>query len=211
MRATDDGPTRRLAFAAVVCFALAAALGAYVATHAPPPIDVAGASLRGEAIPLAAFFTGLGRTGPLALIAALAFAAAFRFARSAVYGVTTVVVSQVLSQAAVAALKSLAHRPRPSYWLLIDERDPSYPSGHAVTSVVFFIGLALVARHGPRRAAAAVAAALCAVGIPWSRLALGAHYITDVAGGLLFGAGWLCATAAVARRFEGKPAPTPFR
>jgi hypothetical protein len=33
-------------------------------------------------------------------------------------------------------------------------------------------------------------------GIPWSRLALSAHYATDVLGGLLLGAGWLALMTA---------------
>ena len=42
---------------------------------------------------------------------------------------------------------------------------------------------------------------VCAVGISWSRLALGAHYLTDVVGGLLFGAAFLCAALAIILRF----------
>jgi membrane-associated phospholipid phosphatase len=38
------------------------------------------------------------------------------------------------------------------------------------------------------------------IGIPWSRLALDAHYATDVIGGLVFGCGWLCATIAIVGR-----------
>ncbi len=63
-----------------------------------------------------------------------------------------------------------------------------------------------------RAAAAAVAVPVvavllvCAVGIPWSRLALGAHYLTDVAGGLLLGAAFLCAALAVILRFAPAPA-----
>jgi len=37
---------------------------------------------------------------------------------------------------------------------------------------------------------------LWALGIMWSRLALGAHYLSDVFGGALFGTAWLCALFA---------------
>jgi len=53
----------------------------------------------------------------------------------------------------------------------------------------------------PTAATAIVILVICIVGIPWSRLALGAHYLTDVAGGVLFGAGWLCITLALIARF----------
>jgi len=43
--------------------------------------------------------------------------------------------------------------------------------------------------------------AVCAVAIPWSRLALGAHYATDVLGGLLLGAAWLCLVFAALLRW----------
>jgi undecaprenyl-diphosphatase len=41
--------------------------------------------------------------------------------------------------------------------------------------------------------------AFCVIGIPWSRVALGAHYVTDVAGGLLYGVAWLFAYVTLVR------------
>ena len=62
-----------------------------------------------------------------------------------------------------------------------------FPSGHAVSAVVVYGGLALLV--GGRRSAAA-AAALC-VAIPLSRIALGVHYLVDIAAGLAVGAAYL--------------------
>jgi membrane-associated phospholipid phosphatase len=75
-----------------------------------------------------------------------------------------------------------------------------------VTAVTFYGALLLFALRAPglpRPAALVLAGVLgaCIAGIPWSRLALGAHYLTDVAGGLLFGCGWLCAGLALLYRF----------
>ncbi len=191
--------------AAVVAFALFTVLGAYVSSRPPGPIDIAATALRGEATPIAAFFTALGRTYALLGIAIVAAIVAV-FARTSPLPVLAVFGAQILSQGVVAALKPVFHRLRPDHWLLYRETDLSFPSGHATTSVVFFLSLALLSMRLPSvpRAVAATFATLagiCVIGIPWSRLALGAHYATDVTGGLLFGTGFLCATIALALRF----------
>jgi undecaprenyl-diphosphatase len=111
------------------------------------------------------------------------------------------ILSQILSQIIVELIKARYARARPDYWLVGLEAGHSYPSGHATTAVVFFAGWALVAIFSPLpdtvKALLAIALALWAVGVSWSRLALGAHYVSDVAGGTLFGAGWLCAVSAL--------------
>jgi membrane-associated phospholipid phosphatase len=42
------------------------------------------------------------------------------------------------------------------------------------------------------RLAGALPLACIVLGIGWSRIALGAHHLTDVLGGYSFGAAWLC-------------------
>jgi undecaprenyl-diphosphatase len=200
----------RLWFVAAMCFALFALLGLLVSQRTPTRIDVEAVALRGVATPLAAFFTALGRWPGVAGIC-LAAAIAFYFMHANLRAMYFIAAAQVVSQAAAALLKLAFHRIRPDYWLLHQELDFSYPSGHAVTSVVLFLGLAiLIWRNNvftrPTAATAIVILAICIVGIPWSRLALGAHYLTDVAGGVLFGAGWLCITLALIARFAPRAA-----
>lgn len=191
--------------ASIVAFALFAALGAFVSSRPPIGIDLAATVLRGQATPVAAFFTTLGRTYAIVIIAAIAAVVAL-VARTSPLPVLGVVIAQVLSQGVVAAFKPVFHRFRPDHYLLYREKDLSFPSGHATTSIVFFLALALLAMRLPNvpRAVAlsfATLLGICVVAIPWSRLALGAHYATDVTGGLLFGTGTLCAALALLLRF----------
>lgn len=194
----------RLWIVALACFALFFTLGAFVSSRPPTKIDLAGAAFRGEFTSVAAFFTALGRTYALVAVSLLATAIALA-ARSSIVPVVAILVSQVSSQGVVAAIKPIFHRMRPDHWLLYREKDFSFPSGHATSSIVFYAALALLAWRSPLPrpivATATSAAAICVVAIPWSRLALGAHYATDVTGGLLFGTGWLCVVLAIALRF----------
>ena len=199
-----DATVSRLCLAALVCALATVALGAFVANRPPARIDIDAVALRGGAVPLALFFTALGRWPVLIGAGVLAMGIAMSL-RAGLSALAVLFAAQVFSQAANALLKLAFHRPRPEGWLLIRETDLSYPSGHAVSAVVFFAGLALLAWHAPLPrpvcAALAVALLVCAVGIPWSRLALGAHYLTDVAGGLLLGIAFLCAALAIVLRF----------
>ena len=194
----------RLWIAAVFCLAAALALGFSVAQRTPARIDVEAVALRGTAVPLALFFTALGRWPVLLALSILAALVAWRL-RTGLGAVVLLYVTQIVSQGVSTLLKLGLHRSRPDHWLVIREKDWSYPSGHAVTAVVFFLGFAILAWHAPLpRPLAAVSVAIllaCAVGIPWSRLALGAHYLTDVLGGLLLGTAFLCAAFALILRF----------
>ena len=100
-------------------------------------------------------------------------------------------------------LKLLVHRGRPEYaTAYLHRASYSFPSGHAMGSVIGFGMLAFAVAHAralSRRArqrlyaGAAVAAFL--VGL--SRVYLGVHFPSDVVGGWAAGAGWLslCITA----------------
>jgi undecaprenyl-diphosphatase len=180
-----------------------AALGAVVTTRPATPLDAAGFALRGRGVGLAAFFTLLGRTPVLLGLTACAIVGALALRQSAV-PVAYLAAVQLLGQGANALVKLGFRRGRQDDWLLVRERDFSYPSGHAMTAVVFFAGFSLLVRHEaiPQVVAIPLELALgaCVVGIPWSRLALGAHYATDVIGGLAFGTAWLLASEVVAAR-----------
>jgi membrane-associated phospholipid phosphatase len=99
-------------------------------------------------------------------------------------------------------------RPRRPDWVIKHELSFSYPSSHTAIATAFYLVLAIfVARSAlPGRAWIASAIVVLAVAIMWSRLALGAHYLTDIAGGLLWGSAIVAALAACwpTNVFEGR-------
>lgn len=191
-----SGDEQRLLAVAGLAFALFLAIGVSVSHTIARSLDLAGGQFRGASVRAAAFLTWTGRSIPLALFSALAFVV-YALARLPLWVPVLIIVSQVLSQGVVELFKRLFRRVRPDDWLLRHEAGFSYPSGHSSTAVTFFGAWSLVVLHasmpGAIKVVAVVALMLWMAGIAWSRLALAAHYITDVAGGLLFGSAWLCA------------------
>ena len=92
-----------------------------------------------------------------------------------------------------AVLKLIFHRPRPEL-AFVHLDTYSFPSGHAATSSATFTVMAyLLARrcHSTRARiwiGLGAAAAIALVG--FSRLYLGAHYLSDVLAGISFGVAW---------------------
>ena len=194
----------RLWAVAIFCFIACALLGMLVSSRPPFGLDVSVAAWSGSATPLALFFTALGRWYVL-LPTAVCIAGFIAISHRDAIAVAALFGSQILGQGANAVVKLAFDRARPANPIL-PEHDFSYPSGHAVTAVVFYAGLALLfarMRPLPRPLSTfGIAGLIVAVaGIPWSRVALGAHYATDVIGGLLFGTGWLSATFALYYQF----------
>ena len=99
-------------------------------------------------------------------------------------------------------MKVFFARPRPQLpWAQVLP-DYSFPSGHTMNSLVFYVALAIVLwsvlgrRTGLASLAVAIALTLV-IGV--SRIYLGYHYLTDVVGGLLAGTVWLLIVAAAFR------------
>ncbi|HET9030796.1 MAG TPA: phosphatase PAP2 family protein [Candidatus Aquilonibacter sp.] len=166
-----------------------------VAVRFPETVyDVTGARLRGGATRIAIVFTQSGRSRQLAALLAVAFVI-FAVARWPLWIPLAVALEQLVSQAVVEAIKRVFRRVRPDRWLHREERGYSYPSGHASTAVTFYGAWAAVAWLSPLplyvRLALTTLLVLWGLGVAWSRLALAAHYLTDVLGGVLFGLGWL--------------------
>ena len=182
---------------ACVLFAATVGLGLY-ARRAPVGLDLTVARMAlGTGTSLAWAFTRLGYARGI-VFAYVLFGIALEVGRwhdLAAFGLLA--VAQVVSQLVSTGLKDVFKRQRPEHWLKRQELSGGYPSGHATTATVTYGGMALLAYFAPNASAStyatifhdgiAAVAIVCACGIVWSRLALGAHYVSDVVGGTMLG------------------------
>lgn len=135
--------------------------------------------------------------------AVLAWLAAHRSWRACAYWVGGLLFASGFA----TLLKMILHRPRPEA-LYAGWSSFSFPSGHATMSTVLWGLLAmLVARELGRRwwpwifASVTVLVAM----IAFSRLYLGAHWLSDVLGGLAFGTAWVAALSIAYLHHRPRP------
>jgi membrane-associated phospholipid phosphatase len=114
-------------------------------------------------------------------------------------------------------VKLLFHRPRPEL-AFVHLDTYSFPSGHAASSTAVYGALAFVlARHAGvlARVAWGCAAVVVVTVVGFSRLYLGAHYLSDVLGGFSFGAAFLFASLLLLELYGDRelswPAPARLR
>jgi undecaprenyl-diphosphatase len=84
---------------------------------------------------------------------------------------------------------------------LVVVKTSSFPSGHATSSMIFYLTLALALTAGTRWMRPAVAGAIAlSLLIGTSRVMLGVHWPSDVIGGWAFGMLWVLLTLRLAER-----------
>lgn len=124
----------------------------------------------------------------------------YRRDRAAAISLAVVPIGQLLN----AGLKLVFQRPRP----LVPEPlahliTYSFPSGHAAASTLFYGTLCLLVLQRVRspawRAAAVTGAVAMIVLVTFSRVYLGAHYLSDVVAGIAVGAACVAAFLRPAR------------
>lgn len=136
-------------------------------------------------------------------LAAAAWLASRQAWRPLGYGVAAVGGGALIN----TLIKLFIHRTRPTDLHLMGASAYSFPSGHSTTNTVLYGFLLIVLwRQIPWKAWLALAAVciLFVAAICFSRLYLGAHWLTDVIGGLVFATAWLSVLGYVYRR---RPAP----
>ncbi|NIJ07688.1 undecaprenyl-diphosphatase [Sphingomonas vulcanisoli] len=141
---------------------------------------------------------GAGVTrAPLTIAAVLVLALRGRGQQAALLGGTV-----AAGAVALPLLKLCFDRPRPDFlWHLVTENSWSFPSGHAMGSMILYPllgGIAGATRgHGRAVALAGLGVAL-SLAVGATRVMLGVHWVSDVIGGWLIGAAFLCAALAIA-------------
>jgi undecaprenyl-diphosphatase len=201
------------AAAAILLALLFWLLGRYVTRHGEPPaLWQFARAVRGHAIWVAWAFTNAGWAQVLGPLYAICIAVAVRVRawRARMLYLVTVALAALGS---ADALQRLFARPRRLDWLIRHEHACSYPSSHAAISTAFyFLAALLIARSelkAPVRYASCTVLILMWLGILWSRLALAAHYPTDIAGGIALGLALALAGAAIAGLAGVRLGPQP--
>ena len=167
---------------------------------------------RGESGPLTAVargFTILGNGLGLFLVALPALVWLWR-TRKPVGGL--LLVAAILGHVLNLGLKAIVGRPRPNeadaVAKLFETSGSSFPSGHAMTAVMFFGFLAVLievhVRSRPLRRILIALTVLLALGICLSRVYLGNHFTSDIVGGIASGLLFLYAWVMAYRRWGAK-------
>jgi undecaprenyl-diphosphatase len=193
---------------AAVCGAGFAVLTVAVGFH-PEPFGVDRAALRtAEDLRtpwLTALLTGITTAGSSPWLVAIALVvglAALGFRRDPLPG-AWLLAEYVGAVVLYQSLKAVLDRARPPGGL-DDATGAAFPSGHATQGIAFF-GLLAVILLGlvPRgiRLPAAVGVATLGILSGLSRVYLGVHWLTDVAGGFLLGGAWLAIMLGIRASF----------
>lgn len=105
------------------------------------------------------------------------------------YKLLIIVLSSISSVIINNLVKIIVRRERPDYLRMVMEKSYSFPSGHAMISVLFFGSIIyLVNKYNlkyKKLITFSLSTFVLLVGI--SRIYLGVHYLTDVVGGYLLG------------------------
>lgn len=109
-------------------------------------------------------------------------------------------------------IKILVHRHRPFVdgWF-VDWSGYSFASGHTIGATLLYGQIALflipLIKNRGGRVLVFSAATFVIVLVGFSRIALGAHYLTDVLAGMFLGASWLSVCVLISRPLQRAPVP----
>jgi membrane-associated phospholipid phosphatase len=196
----------RAPIVALVAFALFFILGRSV-DHQPDPawLLTIEASWVNHSTLIAWWFTWLGYAYVLAPLCIVLILVAVRYPAWR-WRAAFAILALLLAWQGADFFQHVFARPRRLDWVVKHETAFSYPSSHAAIATGFYMLLGVFIWRTNRIAGALLV--LVGIGVMWSRLALGAHYLTDLLGGFLWGVTVVAALAALApiNVFEGPKA-----
>jgi undecaprenyl-diphosphatase len=198
--------------AAVILLGAFLALGFAVTRLPLGVIDGTLPAFAGHAVGVALVFTRAGTFIYYVALAALTLLIGSQ--RRGWFGCAlTIIVALLCAWFSSDLFKEFFARARPEHWYALRETSFSYASGHATLSLAFYGGWAYLLARGVApswwRTALIALLIVWVMAIGWSRLALGAHYPTDVLGGYLLGGAWLVLeTIAIDRFLTRRATPT---
>jgi len=202
---TDERPPRRVQWRFIASITTLALIWLAMLLGGTGPLDrkVYEALYAGDRPALAAtahVLTALGE--PTVLIAATVLCALWLwYMGRARLGLTLLVIA-MLGRALSEVQKYWIGRDRPDLEAhLVVVKTRSFPSGHANSSMIFYLAVALALTAGTRwERPAAAAAVLLSLLVGISRVMLGVHWPSDVIGGWAFGLLWVLLTLKPAER-----------
>jgi len=147
-------------------------------------------SERGEAI-----FSAVSLLGAQVLVASLAIVALALLVKRSWRHLATLAIMCGGGALLNTTLKLVFRRTRPSFAAEFHETTWSFPSGHAMNSLIIYGLFAwwLASRYPRHRRAIVIATAVLVGAIGFSRIYLGVHYLSDVMAGYAAGSVWLLA------------------
>lgn len=201
MNGTARSPGARTAVAVAAVLLAAAWLAMLVGGTGPADRATYEWLYAGDRPALAAaarFVTFFG--GPAVLVGAGFLFVAIMWARGHRHTGLTLLAVTLLGRGVAELQKYEVARVRPGLEAhLVLVKTSSFPSGHATSSMIFYLTLALVLTHRSRwRRPAAALAILGSLLVGTSRVMLGVHWPSDVVGGWAFGLLWVLLTLPIA-------------
>jgi membrane-associated phospholipid phosphatase len=189
------------ALTALVMLALFLLLGYHVTHRGEPaaliPIETA---LLNHGSLIAWWLTWMGYAYVLGPLCIALIAMAWRFPQwraRVVFGIVVLLLCWIGAD----FFQHFFQRPRRLDWVVKHETAFSYPSSHAAIAVGFYLLWGEIVRRSELaqrvRLPVALLLDVVAVAILWARLALGAHYLTDLLGGALWALAVIAAGIAV--------------